>query len=268
VIFYKVNAFFILLASFLAAGQLTAQSVEEREVGKLVSVEDNAPVPYVHVYNSRTGDGTASNEDGSYSLHMQVGDTLVFSAIGFEPYAFMLGKEPTERVVVANISLSTATMALEAIEGVGYKDERALKRAILDLDVPLGSGEGMPLGNLGAASTKKRNPNGLSPTGSGVAIGGPVTALYNAFSKRAKQEKKYAQYQQAYKKNKLVEAKYNAGFVGEVTGLQAQDLEQFMIFCQLSDEFILDASTYQLVVAIHQCYRDFEMQQDQDTTKD
>ena len=50
---------------------------------KVVDAETGEPLPYVAIYVAK-GRGTLTNDEGRFSIHVQPGDTLIFSYVGYE----------------------------------------------------------------------------------------------------------------------------------------------------------------------------------------
>ena len=87
-----LNTFLITIAlfcSFVSIGQ-------ENIVGSVTDIDGNA-LPAVNVVIEGTTDGVSTDFDGKYSLQAQIGQSLVFSYLGFETQIikilkFKLGK--------------------------------------------------------------------------------------------------------------------------------------------------------------------------------
>ncbi|MFD2936650.1 SusC/RagA family TonB-linked outer membrane protein [Spirosoma flavum] len=92
-----IVAFLFCLLSGLSA---LAQTI----TGRIVSSDDNQPLPGVSIIVKGSNTGTTSRADGSYSLNAQSGNTLTFSFIGYE----------TQDITVGNRSVIDLTMAATA----------------------------------------------------------------------------------------------------------------------------------------------------------
>jgi hypothetical protein len=77
----------------------------------------------------------------------------------------------------------------------------------------------------------------------------PITLLYEAFSKVAKSRRKAAVLSQQYRRHKLADYRLEL-IANQATSLTGDELEAFKKFCNLSDEFILTASEYDLTYAV------------------
>ncbi len=237
----------LLLIAQLSFGQLHNIEI----IGEIHDPEANEAVAYVHIVNLRTNQGEVSNSEGRFWIDMQKTDTLLFSAIGFEKYYFTLKEQVTTNKLVVTIELKHSTLELETVKVFAFKDEYALKRALLDVNAPI-EPEKKAFEIPGIKMSKITRPEG------GIRVGGPLSAIGNLFSKEVKEYKKLEEVSQEYDYQKLIKAKYNEHIVMRITGLKEDDVEDFMNFCKLEDSFISRSSEYELTVVIQQCLTDYK----------
>ncbi|KAA6439040.1 SusC/RagA family TonB-linked outer membrane protein [Dyadobacter flavalbus] len=84
--------------------------------GKILSKEDNTPVPGVTVVVKGTTNGTTTDVDGKYQINVPESNAvLVFSAVGFATQEKPIGNES-----IMDIILSTDQKTLEEVVVVGY----------------------------------------------------------------------------------------------------------------------------------------------------
>lgn len=240
---------------FLTAFSLSAYVSKAQEhlieiTGTIVEAESKEPVPYVHIINRALGKGTVSNTEGRFWIKMNKTDTVQFSAIGFEPYFFTLKESVTTDRLNVTIELNTSTMELQPVKVFAYKDEQALKKAMIDMKVPIGTDDKrIQLAGFYYGPTREVKPNLLNP----------ISFLSSKFSREVKEQKKLAEHQQQENYQNLIKAKYNESIVLELTGLPEDKVEEFMTFCKLEDSFIGRASEYEIAVAINRCLSDFSI---------
>ncbi len=244
----------LLLAGWMSfSGLCLAQT----EPGGAISLsgtivdETDAPVPYVTISVLNRNEGVVSNAEGFFFLRFDRQDTLELSALGFEKQQLYLGDTATADNYDVNIRLSEKTYTLENITVLAYKDEEAFRRAILALDekdLPKETPKIRIPGSYEGPHIEKR-PGAASP----------LSFLYDRFSKRARYEREARQAQQDYDYRKKLSGKYNRDLVGKVTGLQDEQLEEFMAQCRLEDTFIEKSNEYEIILAINQCYEDFKV---------
>jgi len=236
---------------FLFTSQFTyAQEIEIS--GQIVDKESKEAIPYVHIVNTSTGQGMVSNTEGRFWVTMDKFDTLQLSSIGFEKYAFTLKPNITTDKLIVTIELNTSTLELETVNVFAYRNEQALKKALLEMDVPIEQEETLKI--PGVREAKKLAP----PSGNGgISLGSPITMIAKAFSKEEKERKLLKKYQKEYEYQRVLTSKYNETIVMEITNIPEDKVEDFMEFCVLEDSFIYRATEYELAVVLNQCLIDF-----------
>src|SRR5690606_29508591 len=106
--------------------------------------QTGSPIPGVTVTIPGTTTGTATDENGKYSLTVPEGSTLLFSFIGFEPQRVEIGNRTT-----IDITLTEALSALEEVVVVGYGTQEKVN---LTGAVGVATGERLinrPIANVG-----------------------------------------------------------------------------------------------------------------------
>jgi len=92
----------------------------------------------------------------------------------------------------------------------------------------------------------------------GFVIKGPFTKLYETFSRHAKLQRRHQALVKANHKFLQAAKLYNRDLVRKLTGLKDEkEIIMFMEFCDLDPEFILTTTTYELYLAINNCYEEF-----------
>ncbi|UII20350.1 carboxypeptidase-like regulatory domain-containing protein [Fulvivirga ligni] len=237
-----------------------AQEAEIEITGRIIDSETNEPVPYVHVINKTVNKGVVSNTEGRFWVTMDKSDTLVFSSIGFESYAYTIKEDVATDKIDITIALNMSTMELQPVKVFAFRDEKALKQAILNMQVPIGAGDDKePVIATGFVRPKWTSAEG------GISMGGPFSAIYNKVSKEAKEKKKLQQFQRSYDRQLLAKSKYNEKVVIELTGLPEDKVEDFMQYCKLEESFIMNSTEYEIAVAVNQCLTKFIKLEEDDT---
>lgn len=113
--------------------------------GKVVTINDQ-PILGVSVSNSNSSIGTSSDKDGKFSIPVQMGDTLKFTHIEYEPFQLVVSS-----LNDLNIVLEVKATSLENVVVIGYGTQ---KRRDLTGSVASVSGkdlESLPVPNIGEA---------------------------------------------------------------------------------------------------------------------
>ena len=90
-----------------------------------------------------------------------------------------------------------------------------------------------------------------------MTLKGPISFIYDKFSKEAKNKKRLAQAQQAEIRRKQYHQKMDTFWLSRVTDLKGERLGRFVKFCNLSETFVLSVDEYELTVAVRGCLREF-----------
>jgi len=94
----------------------TNVTIDKTITGKVLSKDDNTPVPGVTVVVKGTTTGTTTDVDGKYSIDIKTNnDILVFSAVGFLTQEKIVGNAS-----MVDITLSTDQKTLDEVVVVGY----------------------------------------------------------------------------------------------------------------------------------------------------
>jgi hypothetical protein len=239
---------FVLLITLETVGQSLPANEPVRLSGVIVNEADE-PLPFVTVTNLSTQRGVVSDEEGFFYLTFPAQDTLQLSAVNYEAYRLYFGDTAQATNYDLTIRLSEKTYQLENVTVFAFRDEAAFKRAVLALDdLPEPEKVVVPGAYQGPRHEKK------------ASIGSPISFIFDRFSKRAKYERQVQQAKQEATYQKALSRKYNRAMIEEITGLNDDRLDEFILFCRLEDQFIEESNEYDIIVAINSCYRDFQQQ--------
>ncbi|MBX2896248.1 MAG: SusC/RagA family TonB-linked outer membrane protein [Cyclobacteriaceae bacterium] len=119
--FYAIAVLLLGLAGFSAS----AQSIVS---GKVISADDNSPIPGVNILVKGTSNGTITNADGMYSITAGQSDILVFSFVGFKVQEVAVSGRTNVDVTLAVDATELAEVVVTAL-GI-EKDKKALGYAL------------------------------------------------------------------------------------------------------------------------------------------
>ena len=127
----------MLLTTILISQQAFSQKKEQESIVQfsgIVTGENQAQLPGVHIYVPKSGRGTTSNIYGYFSMAVLVGDSMVFSSVGSEKYSLVI-PGGNERVNVL-VNMIVDTTYLENVDIMPFLSEENFKLAILALELP------------------------------------------------------------------------------------------------------------------------------------
>ena len=117
---YRGSIFTLVLLS-LALCVGTGHAQERQISGTVTSADDSAPLPGANVSVPGVTVGTATNEEGQYSLRVPSdADSLRFSFVGFEAQTVAIAGRTT-----IDVALAPAARQIDELVVVGYGEQRA-----------------------------------------------------------------------------------------------------------------------------------------------
>ncbi len=147
----------------------TAQAQSDQAVtGRILSTDDNQPMPGVSIVIKGTTSGTTSRADGTYSISVKPNSTLIFSFIGFDSQEIAIGSRSVLNVTLKGSDKILAEVVVTAL-GI-KKDIRQTGVSIQTVDATqlTKAREPNPINNLvgkvagltiGASAELLRRPN-------------------------------------------------------------------------------------------------------------
>jgi TonB-linked SusC/RagA family outer membrane protein len=107
----------LLLTNFIS--QVKAQDVPV--TGKIISKDDNQPLPGVSVIVKGTTSGTVSDRDGNYKFSVTKGSTLLFSFIGMNSEEVVVGDQTA---IDVTLSSNVTSLGEVVVTALGMKREK------------------------------------------------------------------------------------------------------------------------------------------------
>lgn len=107
-----------LVAQGIGGNEALAESIQQEKfvvTGTVKAAEDGSELPGVTVLEKGTSNGTITNIDGTYSIKVSPGATLIFSFVSYETQ-----EVPVNNNSVINVTLGADTKELEAVVVIGY----------------------------------------------------------------------------------------------------------------------------------------------------
>ena len=104
--------------------------------GVVFGADSTSVVPGTHVYIPKSGRGTTTNPYGFFSLPVLVGDSVIFSAVGYKRAYFIIPEHDKESSLRVIISLEDDIQFLEEVEIRPYPTESMFKEALITMELP------------------------------------------------------------------------------------------------------------------------------------
>ncbi len=134
-----LNKFLLYSALFVISLGLAAQDQEKKVIqftGVIFGPDSVSIIPGVHVYVPKVGRGTTTNPYGFFSMPVLEGDSIVFSAVGFQRESFIVPQHEKDQSLKVIITMTEDIAFLEEVEVFPYPSEAMFKEAVLAVQLP------------------------------------------------------------------------------------------------------------------------------------
>ncbi len=138
--------FTVVLLTMTFALLSEESSAQKRKIiqlsGIVVENESENGLPGAHVYVPKAGRGTTTNYLGYFSMPVFIGDSVVFSSVGYKKQHYIVeeNNDLGDNVTLI-INMVADTTFLEAVEIMPFPTEQMFKEAVLALNIPLDAGQ-------------------------------------------------------------------------------------------------------------------------------
>jgi hypothetical protein len=187
------------------------------------------------IVNKRTNHGSFADAEGKFSLKIVPTDTIIFSAIGFKVRSICFKDSLGNGNSNFTIALSKLYFELKEVSVFA---NRSLNEIQNDID------------KLGV--NKTYNTSGAN------AFESPITALYERFSKFEQSKRKVAEWENEDLKRDILRDLFRLYVKNEVIDLKDEEFDAFIKYLNFDDEFIKNATQFELVMAIKGKYESFK----------
>lgn len=209
-------------------------------IGKVLDQETGQAVSNASVINKRSLAVGRTNQIGNYYLQVKPGDSVVVTSPTHGRKSFLWDGTTQQPVMRVKREIADNVINLAEVTVRG-KQEAELKRELEQL-------LSEPEAKRGVTAEQVLDR---------AASGSVITLLYEAFSRRAKADRKALVLMQEDRRHKLAVYRFDL-VAGRATDLTGTELDKFREFCQLDDMEILQASEYELTFSILQHLKAFK----------
>jgi hypothetical protein len=253
--------FILLLFSFYTSKAQVTTTGEEVSVEGFITNQAGKFIENVHIVNISGKWGTISNREGQFRIKAYPGDTLRITCIGYIPQKYHVPVSRSTPVIPLHIEIKSDTLMITGVEIYPWPaDAKALKEAVLAMEDQTPKVPDLKLNDpkfyntpIPGSPPKAPIPGMMDP-GLTYTIPGPITSLYEAYSKEGKSKRKLESLVNQDLKKVVAAQRYNADVVERVTHFATdKEIQDFMLFCNLSVDFIVSSSEYEFYKAIHEC---------------
>jgi hypothetical protein len=193
--------------------------------GVVMDVDTRHRLGKVFIYNPSNDEGVFNNARGEFKIEAQPGDILIAAV---EAFYVDTVRVPENKLVV--FTLKRSSILLPEVSVVMTQSPEARRKA------------NMEKFSSAYAKGAKGDVFSVGPTGAGVSI----DAIYNLFSKDAKNARKLQGIIEEDYRQSVIDFRFSKELVQRVTGLSGDTLLDFMSLYRPSYTFIAQANDYQI----------------------
>lgn len=242
----------VLLVSFTFSGiQAQWKDYKYKFVGKVMDADTAVVIPNCHIINKTQNMGTVSDEFGAFTVTANVGDSLLFSAIGYGRITIAVSDS-----MYANnrtVRLQPVTYALTEVDIGILSNYDRFKRDVLSKEAEEAYRMAPLIGQYDVYVPPLPNQGGIN-----VPLGiSPITFLYNLWSKEGKQYRHYRSVINGTDEYIRIGEKFNGVLVKKLTGFENDELVKFMSYCMFTKDYLLLASESEIQREIMRKYREY-----------
>lgn len=235
----------LVIIVFVLGGLIATEAQLVQVSGYIITGDSSGVVPFANIRNKKTNTGTQATIEGFYTLLVATGDTVEITAIGYEKSVLVLPRAYTGTSFHYDIIMRHLTYSLPTFTKY-YIDMEIFTREFTAMTIP----EDKKYITIDKGQITNRTP---APNNFGVTLNGPISWLYNKFSRKAKEMAKLAD----LKSNQIDEytaiKRLTPEFISMATGLPLDKTMALATYCDISQSALATYSNYDLILALLRC---------------
>lgn len=230
-------------------------STQAKISGSLIEMESNLEIPFGTVINYSLGTGVICDEYGNFNIDANLGDTIIIQTLGYLAEKIIV----TDSMLTSHtaIQLKTRLYDIDEAKIIRFRDYESFKLAFKNLELPTTKTDILRK-NIQTitqsvaieADLQQRASEKLASNSVGVGI--PILSKADKDLIKIKAlEKKQSRWNE-------ISRKYNRDIVRELTNYEDEELTDFIIFCNFTEEFLFKALPEDIAYLILKKMDEFE----------
>lgn len=135
-IFVRLNKYVLILFLYIIFNVAFATDGVVQFSGLVVETATMEPASFTSVYLSDGSRGVIANNDGFFSMAVQIGDTIVFQCIGYKTKKVVIPENLVGDSYISNVVLEKDIINLKEVVVRPLPEPALLRQAVVNLDVP------------------------------------------------------------------------------------------------------------------------------------
>ncbi len=248
----KIRYFILPVIFFFSSSILKAQEHVHKDStifhfkGKVVNDEGNA-ISFAHIIDLRRGHATISDTSGRFQLPVMRNDSIRISAIGYQvKYVSLRRYIPVKDSIKLTVVMKKKIYDLATVDIYQIRWQ-VFKAEFMETEVEEDK----------TAKNIKIWMNSLFPEGELRMLyqSGRVGFTIPYTSKDEKQRKKVKSMERKFN---IIQPKFNDKLITELTGLEGEDIKDFIDYCNFQEGFLLYATEYEIAEAIQNKWEQYK----------
>ncbi|MDR2972354.1 MAG: hypothetical protein LBU83_10565 [Bacteroidales bacterium] len=193
------------------------------------------PIAEANIYNFNIKKYSFTDKEGNFDILTHLGDTIIISKSIYKPILIKITEEIIKKGII-EIPLYFKVIVLKEVSVYalpstyeGFKKD-FINIVFTDIFKKIENTNLTQLDLINAEYKARGGPNILRNTG----FANPISWLYDRFSKKKKMERLYQELVENQNDVDNLHLKYNREIVTSLTGLEGEELLDFMTFCKFS----------------------------------
>jgi len=185
----------------------------------------------IMVVNQQSGNGTFAGAGGAFTITANRTDTIMITA---RDYAI-------KKICFRDSAGKSRYTVLVKLDSLHYQLPDVYvhpQRSLPEIDKDKST-----LGQIPSTNINKE-----------ITATSPITALYERFSRIEQSKRKVAQLEDEEKRREILKDLFHLYIRNEIINLSDDAFDNFIDYCNFSDEFIKNATDYELIMAVKQKY--------------
>ncbi|MBL7914722.1 MAG: hypothetical protein JNL49_06715 [Bacteroidia bacterium] len=227
---------FLLLFSFLVSAAF-AQDETVRIKGTVYDPGNKGSIPNLMIVNKRTQQGYFGTNSGYFELDVKRTDTLIIAATGFQTIKIFLKDSILDSSKNISIALKKLEITLKPVEIFTKRDLEEIQKDI---------------------ETLGYEKEDYMLQGADV-LESPITALYQAFSRRERNKRLVAEMRNNDRRRELLKELFRKYVDNDIITLDNADFDDFVDFSNVSENFMKTSTQYEFIMYIKKRFEVYQM---------
>ncbi len=225
---------FLLIIGILGC-LIAAQAQQKRYSARVFDGITYQPLSGASVYNVNTKKFAFTDKNGRFEINLSLNDTLIITKSTYRQLVAPIDKKLFSGYEDFFLYYKATMLKEVTIIGINPSYE-GFKKDIVTLKLPdyYKRAEDVHLSEWQRANASYDEKGGNILSLGGTVTMSPISFLYDKYSRRSKMNRLYNEMVSYEDEVERIQQKYNREIVSELTGLEGEELLNFMMYCRFS----------------------------------